>query len=242
MHPLIKSDVYAIARAVAQETASQRLGMTIGRTLGNDVYVAGQAIGNPGAAPNGYIFAAMLLTAQASGIFEFGWGVPFTDTATGDSVACSLKTTGWSAAAWAPIATTGNIAMGADSTAIGATGPGTVVLASTGANPPPPFAVNGGSNPSCYFCTTAGTSQAPAITGAGSTVTTQASMTFPTLTGMLSDWWSGQLIAMCGVSIAGNKTPFAVGSPVLAEFIISATDTISIPTLGYFWGRELPLN
>lgn len=203
----------------------------LGAASGNDAYVSDLTIGNPGAAPSSYIYGAVLLTAQVSGIFAFGWGVPFNSGTTADSITMAAKTVGWTKANWAGIATTGKIAL-TGATAVGVVGPA--------AGP----AINAGSAPGCYDCTTPGTGITATVTGANSTTVTQESKAYGTLTGLLTangmQWDSGNLTAQNGTST--TKTPFAIGSPALVEFLVSATNTISMTGSGFFWAEELAAN
>jgi hypothetical protein len=198
--------------------------------IGNWVETADQTLSAPGAAPASYLYAAILVTAQVSGIFQYGWGVPFNSGTTADSITLATATEGWTKANWATITTTGKIALTA-ATAEGVQG------ATAGA------AINGGSAPGVYIATTGGTPITATVTGASPTTTTQSSVAVPTLTGLLTaqgmQWNSGTVVAQNGTSTA--KTPFAIGSPVLIKFLISATNTVTQTGSAFFWASELAI-
>lgn len=229
MEAAVRSEVIKIVQSML--TRQQQKSGNLEGALGNSAYVADQTISAPGAGPASYLYEAILLTAQSSGVFAYGWGVPFNSGTTADSITLATKTVGWTAANWAPIKATGKIVLTA-ATAEGVQG------AYAGA------AINAGSAPGVYTATAGGTPITATVTGASSTTTTQSSVIVPTLTGLLTaqgmQWNAGELIAQNGVSIA-TKVPFAVGSPVLIEFLVSATNTVTMTGSGFFWAYELPI-
>jgi hypothetical protein len=197
---------------------------------GNYVETADQTLSAPGAGPASYLYAAILITAKTSGIFSYGWGVPFNSGTTADSITLATTTEGWTAANWASVSTTGKFTLTA-ATAEGVQG------ATAGG------AVNGGSAPGVYVATTGGTPISVAVSGAGPTITTQSSVVVPTLTGLLTaqgmQWNAGTVIAQNGTS--ATKTPFAIGSPVLIRFLITGTNAITQTGSAFFWASELSI-
>jgi hypothetical protein len=190
------------------------------------VEVDQSTVGNPGAAPSSYIFQAILLTAHMTGAFEVGWAFPWNSDTTADSVTLAVKAVGWNKAHWAAIATTGNIAL---------TGASSVGGVGAGAGP----AINGGSAPGVYQCTAAGTTISVNVTGASSSTSTLVSAAYPTLTGLLSAQGMQDNGGSALVTDLADTTTFAIGSPVLIEFLVSATHSISMTGSASFWAREL---
>jgi hypothetical protein len=171
--------------------------------------------GAPGAGPGAYIFAAILLTAKVSGIFQVGWQVNWGDGTTADSVTLAVGSTTASTIVMThgtPISTsTYGFSGGGVGSAVGA-----------------------GSAPGGYMTTTPGTSMVFTTTGSANSVT-QMTSAYPTLTGLLETNgqtpWSGSII--CCNSATG-KTIFPIGQPVAFGLYVSATHTISIPSLNMF--------
>lgn len=195
----------------------------------NFVQANGETIGNPGAGPTSYIYQLLLLTARYSGFFVVGWGVPFNSGTTADTITMAMTTKGWTAANWATITTTGkHVLTGA--TAVGVTGAG------VGA------AINSGTAPGAYQAAMAGTTITNTTTGAASTTSTQDSMAYGTLTGLLTangmQRYSGSALVHVNVG-AGAKAPFAIGSPVAINFLVTATNTITMTGSASFWAVEM---
>lgn len=199
----------------------------IENAFGNCVSLDNGTVGNPGAAPSSYIFYSILLTAQVTGCFQVGWHYPWNTGTTGDSVTLAVKSVGWTAAAWAPIKTTGKITLANASSSSNGTGPAV--------GP----AINGGSAPQGYNCTTPGTSITATITGAGSATATLTSEAHGSLTGLLT---ANGMITESGCIVDNGQGPagYAIGSPVLIEFLVSATNTISMTGSAAFWACEMP--
>jgi hypothetical protein len=228
MEAALRSEVIKIVQSML--TRQQQKSGNLEGAAGNSVYDADQTLSAPGAGPSSYLYASLLLTAQTSGIFAYGWGVPFNSGTNGDAITLATKTVGWTKANWAPIAATGKIVLTA------ATVEGVAGAYAGGA-------INAGTAPGVYVATTGGTPITATVTGASSTTTTQSSVIVPTLTSLLTaqgmQWNSGSLIAQNNAGT--TKTPFAVGSPTLIEFLVSATNTITMTGSAFFWAYELPI-
>ena len=202
------------------ETYLAGQGITPGLIAGNnEMDVLDATIAAPGAGPASYIFVAAIATVKETGVFDVTWAYPWNSGSNGDSVTLALIAEGWSAANWAPIVATGKIVLTA-ATAIG--------NVSSGAGP----AVNAGSAPGFYTATGGGTTITATVTGASPTSTTITTAAFPTLTGLLTgqgmQWQSGQATVRLASGNAGGAAGFALGSPVVFKFLVSATNTVTM--------------
>jgi hypothetical protein len=202
------------------ETYLAGKGITPGLIAGNnEMDVLDATIAAPGAGPASYIFVAAIATVKETGVFDVSWAYPWNGDTTADSVTLAIIAEGWSAANWAPIVATGKIVLTA-ATAIG--------NVSSGAGP----AINAGSAPGLYTATGGGTTITATVTGASPTSTTVTTAAFPTITGLLTtngmQWQSGQATVRLAGGNAGGAAGFALGSPVVFKFLVSATHTITM--------------
>lgn len=185
----------------------------------NEMDVLDATIAAPGAGPASYIFVAAIATVKETGVFDVSWAYPWNGGSTADSVTLAIIAEGWSAANWAGITTTGKIVL------TGATAIGNVGSGAGGA-------INAGSAPGLYTATTGGTTITATVTGASPTSTTVVTAAFPTLTGLLTaqgmQWQSGQATVRLASGNAGGAAGFALGSPVVIKFLVSATNTITM--------------